>query len=852
MESFKSDLFSDFLCFCKPAVKLSKQGRASGGIVCLIKNVYASFVRVLDVNYSNVIVVLVDKTLFGSPKDILYVCAYVPPEGSPFYAFFDLDNGVDMLEDCLTNCLLDIGDVFIIMSGDLNSRTSNISPDVVSSASFLDAIHKSNPTSVNRNSQDKVLNNYGKLLLNVCTTLGLSIMNGVCNGDRQGCYTFITDSGSSVNDYFILSNDLLNSLFLCCELTVKERFDSDHMPLEFQLSCSNDIFLTKPDEHQSVQTVNKLVWNERFTQTFVDSMNSDECRRMLESAIFQIDSDVDQALDTFNKCIRKSAYCMSRQFKSHSNQRPHDWFDQECRSTRTNLRKLYRTVRRSGKPCDQHSFSIARREYKRLIKRKEKDFNNALLDKLLLSINEQKEFWGNVNKVMGKKKTICNNISLETWFDHFKKLLEKDCDPLEEEYVHDNTQESESYFNRPISREEVLFAVRKIKNRKAAGPDGIIGELLKNAGEYVIDFFVKFFNVLFQKGIFPEKWSEGIVLPLYKKGNVNDPNNYRGITLCDISSKMYSTIINFRLQEWVEENNITGEIQAGFKRNYSTIDHMFTLLALIQKQLSLGRKLYVAFIDFEKAFDSVNRKLLWSVLIKNGIDGKLYNCIKSMYNNVKVRIRSGFSLTECVNCTYGVKQGDVCSPILFSLFINELAMEVIRCGKHGALFTIDYFELFILLLADDVALLSETVVGLQTQLNSLQRASSSLDLKININKSNIVVFRNGGYLSAREKWVLNNMEMPVVNAYKYLGILFSTRLSFALACSDLTSRAKNAALSIMHKLRVLNVNDPSVLMRIFDSQIQPIAQYGSELWGLEDAACQCEKVHLFFLKHSWV
>ena len=168
-----------------------------------------------------------------------------------------------------------------------------------------------------------------------------------------------------------------------------------------------------------------------------------------------------------------------------------------------------------------------------------------------------------------------------------------------------------------------------MKNKKEAGPDGIIGEILKNAGTHVTDFFVKFVNALFEKGIFATKWTESIVFPLFKKGDVNNPNNYIGISLCDASSKVHSTIIKLRLQEWVEVNNITGELQAGFKKNYSTIYHIFTLLALVQKQFALNRKLYVAFIDFEKAFDPINRKLLWPVLLKNGINGKLYRCIKT-------------------------------------------------------------------------------------------------------------------------------------------------------------------------------------------------------------------------------
>ena len=125
------------------------------------------------------------------------------------------------------------------------------------------------------------------------------------------------------------------------------------------------------------------------------------------------------------------------------------------------------------------------------------------------------------------------------------------------------------------------------------------------------------------------------------------------------------------LQEWIDDNDITGECQGGFKRGYSTKDNMFTLLALIQKQFAFNRKLYVAFIDIEKAFDSISRKLLWPILLRNGIKGKLYKCVRSMYEIVKARVRSGLgnvatgNFTEYINCTRGVKQGDVCSPVLF-------------------------------------------------------------------------------------------------------------------------------------------------------------------------------------------
>ena len=88
----------------------------------------------------------------------------------------------------------------------------------------------------------------------------------------------------------------------------------------------------------------------------------------------------------------------------------------------------------------------------------------------------------------------------------------------------------------------------------------------------------------------------------------------------------------------------------GSGKTIQQFDHIFTLLTIVQKQLSLNRKLYVAFIDFEKAFDSISRKLLWPILQKQGIRSKLFRCVKSMYDVVKARVRDGASLTESIHC----------------------------------------------------------------------------------------------------------------------------------------------------------------------------------------------------------
>ena len=492
-----------------------------------------------------------------------------------------------------------------------------------------------------------------------------------------------------------------------------------------------------------------------------------------------------------------------------------------------NVRKLLRKFRKSLNCAESLDYCCARREYKKLLQQKRKKFNENVLNNLMQSLSDQQAFWQNIRKILKNKYRPHNSILEQEWFNHFQKVLEQN----NQDHDFDDFEncESDVYYDRPITREEVLLAVQRLKNGKAAGPDGIIGELLKHAGHLAMDLLVKFFNVLFDRGRYPNSWTESIIVPLFKKGNQNDPNNYRGISLCDISSKLYSSIINNRLQEWIEQNNLTGECQAGFKKDYSTVDHMYTLMAMIQKQFALNRKLYVAFIDFEKAFDSISRKLLWHILLKNGMKGRQHKCVRTMYENVKARIRCCAKFTDYINCTRGVKQGDVCSPVLFSLFISELALDIINNGRHGVSLSSDFVQLVILLFADDMILLSETVIGLQTQLNSLFSAASRLQLKLNMNKSNIVVFRKGGYLGARERWVYGDCMMKVVNSYKYLGICFSTRLSFYHACQDLVSRAKRAQLCIMSKLYRIDCNSINVFLKICDAQVQPIVLHGAEI-----------------------
>ena len=285
----------------------------------------------------------------------------------------------------------------------------------------------------------------------------------------------------------------------------------------------------------------------------------------------------------------------------------------------------------------------------------------------------------------------------------------------------------------------------------------------------------------------------------------------------------------------------------GFRKDCSTVDNIFTLYSLLERYLLANTKFYVAFVDFKKAFDTVNRNLLWHVLRKSGVHGKLYNALRSIYDSVLACVRDKSLYSSYFKCPHGVKQGCLLSPQMFSFFINELAVELSKKGKHGVQFIPGAVEIFLLLFADDVILWSRSITGLQNQLNCLKEEADRLSLTVNLDKTNVMVFRKGGYLSIHEKWVYGDAEVKVTNSYKYLGIIFTTKLSLKAAWDEEYKKGEKGVMEILKCMRKLKSNDYSLFWKMFDTQIEPILTYGAEVWGLFEN-CEMEKVHTFAMK----
>ena len=190
------------------------------------------------------------------------------------------------------------------------------------------------------------------------------------------------------------------------------------------------------------------------------------------------------------------------------------------------------------------------------------------------------------------------------------------------------------------------------------------------------------FNIVLETGIVSNDWSIGVIKPIYKnKGSYNDPDNYRGITILSCMGKLFTSLLNNSLTKYLNDYKIIGEEQAGFRKGYSTSDHIFTLKCLIDLYLFKKKRLYCAFIDYRKAFDTVNRCSLWSKLLSNNINGKVLNVIKNIYMNAKTCVKSNNELSSIFSCKVGVRHGDNLSPLLFALYLNDLEMYMSKFYK---------------------------------------------------------------------------------------------------------------------------------------------------------------------------
>lgn len=247
-----------------------------------------------------------------------------------------------------------------------------------------------------------------------------------------------------------------------------------------------------------------------------------------------------------------------------------------------------------------------------------------------LKSNNSKEYWKILN---ARKKGNNTDCSIGDFFDYFKSFNGGE-NEAEDVNFSDNTLNEE--VNKSITKDKVEKAINMLKNNKSCSLDSILNEHLKASKSVMSDIFVKLFNAILDAGYFPSQWGVGVIKPIYKnKCLKSDPKNYRPISLVSCFSKLFTSIINERLNKFAEENDVINSNQAGFRKGFSTTDNLFVLYALIIFLEKSKKKQFCSFVDFKGAFDTVWRVGLWKKLLMHRIDGKVFNIIRNMYEGIK-------------------------------------------------------------------------------------------------------------------------------------------------------------------------------------------------------------------------
>ena len=182
--------------------------------------------------------------------------------------------------------------------------------------------------------------------------------------------------------------------------------------------------------------------------------------------------------------------------------------------------------------------------------------------------------------------------------------------------------------DRQIEKAEIVKCICKLKNNKTGGSDGLVGELLKYGGSGMVYLLEHLFRVVWHEEVVPKEWREGLIV---KKGDKEEPGNYRGITLLSVVGKVFCKILNNRLVEHLDRERALHEGQAGFRKNKSCIDNVYTLNEVVQGRLREDKPTYAFFLDVQKAYDTVWRDGLWLKLWDMGVKGKMWRVVKGMY-----------------------------------------------------------------------------------------------------------------------------------------------------------------------------------------------------------------------------
>lgn len=606
------------------------------------------------------------------------------------------------------------------------------------------------------------------------------------------------------------------------------------------------------------------------------ALKHDGSRNALRRSIAQKLTDAEPLLSaeaTVNDkwtSISSLLYAAAVDAMGYKGKRHQDWFDENRDRISTLLENMHKAHTASLNNPTSHALQKKWQDLRKIVQSSLRTMQNewwtakSQQTQQYADSNDMHNFYDSLKSIYGPKNCPLVPIRsadgatlikeqkqiVERWAEHFKILLNQ-------RNVIDDTILNEipdrptiNDLDLPPTFSEISQAVKSLKDNKAPGPDSIPAEILKHGGYLCLRTIYKFVLEIWDKESVPQQWKDANIVTIYKnKGDKSICGNSRGIALLAAAGKILAKVMLSRIVQNISED-LLPESQCGFRRARGTVDLIFTTRQIQEKCREQHQDLFMAFIDLTKAFDTINREMLWDVLAKFGCPPKFVNILKLFHEGMMARVSIGDHESEAFNVCTGVRQGCVLAPVLFNVYLicvttllrrdmEDAAGVIIDFRLDGNLFNIRKFQfktkltsehILELQYADDCALVAHTPEALQAALTATVNAYSRIGLNINTQKTEVLCQWNAAAPPEQPIFYIQDNELTIVSDFKYLGSFISQDCNID---TEIQNRLRQASASFGRlRERVFLNKDLNIKTKITVYQAVCISTllYGCESW----------------------
>jgi len=394
----------------------------------------------------------------------------------------------------------------------------------------------------------------------------------------------------------------------------------------------------------------------------------------------------------------------------------------------------------------------------------------------------------------------------------------------EKERGGEEQREEEEEYHSKILLGEVEGVVKKLKVKKAAGPDGICPWMIKHGGEAMEQSLLIIFQACWEQGSIPNAWRRARIQPLMKHNASRRADELRPISLLSVVSKMYDSLVLVRLQRVGEALGWVPDYQAGFRKHRSAVEHLIRIQQDGHTAFREGKVLVVAFLDISKAYDCVDRSLLLSKLRELGVKGKALGYLEAFLGKRYSWVTYKSADSDITEFKYGVPQGSPISPFLFNVYCAAALSE---CGEGRGL-QADDMCVWRIHKQEEVAC-RELTADLKTVFEWGRRHNMQFSRK----KCKVLRISNKHTSKLDEYPIVyfGGQVLKVVDSHKYLGVIIDRKLTWRKHVEATAEKAEKSLRLILRLCDTKRGVSQRLLILLYESCIRPILEYASEVWG---------------------